>query len=172
MVARRQMDCGDRNSWQTNRLYPRWIFLMLLRARKRVFKKSDMYLTAALWLPDDSGILVVGSGRDSNFNRSQIGIISYPQGIYRPITNDTNSYPSISLSADGKTIATIQSQYVGTLETATYDGKMAGKPVTISNRPPTNWFGWTPDGKLSRRAGEWHFSNECRRHESRAAVAR
>ena len=115
---------------------------------KQVFKKSDMYLTAALWLPDQSGILVVGSGRDSNFNRSQIGLMSYPQGIYRPITNDTNSYPSISLSADGKTIATIQSQYVGTLETATYDGKMAGKPVTISSRPPTNWFGWTPDGKL------------------------
>ena len=24
----------------------------------------------------------------------------------------------------------------------------AGKPVTISSRPPTNWFAWTPDGKL------------------------
>jgi serine/threonine protein kinase len=116
--------------------------------QKQVFKKSDNDLTAALWLPDQSGILVVSTGRDSNFNRSQIGVISYPQGIYRPITNDTNSYPSISLSADGKTIATIQSQYVGTLQTATYDGKMAGKPVTISSRPPTNWFGWTPDGKL------------------------
>jgi Tol biopolymer transport system component len=115
---------------------------------KTIFKKSDMRLTSPIWLPDQSGILVVGSGRDSNFNRSQIGIISYPQGVYRPITNDTNSYPTISLSADGKTIATVQSQYVGALQTATYDGKVAGKPVTISNRPPTNWFAWTPDGKL------------------------
>jgi len=115
---------------------------------KQIFKKSDMVLQSPVWLPDQSGILVVASGRESNFNRDQIGIFSYPQGVYRPITNDTNSYPSISLSADGKTIATVQSQYVGTLETAPYDAGSAGKPVTISSRPPTNWFGWTPDGKL------------------------
>jgi Tol biopolymer transport system component len=115
---------------------------------KQTFKKSDMVLSSPVWLPDQSGILVVASGRDSNFNRSQVGIISYSQGVYRPITNDTNSYPSISLSADGKTIATVQSQYVGTLQTATYDGAVAGKPTTISSRPPTSWFGWTPDDKL------------------------
>jgi len=115
---------------------------------KTIFKKSDLRLQSPIWLPDQSGILVVANGRESNFNRSQIGSISYPQGIYRPLTNDTNSYPSISLSADGKTIATVQSQYVGTLQTATYDGKIAGKPVTVSSRPPTNWFGWTYDGKI------------------------
>ena len=115
---------------------------------KQTFKKSDMILESPVWLPDQSGILVVASGRESNFNRDQIGLFSYPQGVYRPITNDTNSYPIISLSADGKTIATVQSQYVGTLETALYETSGAGKPVTISSRPPTNWFGWTPDGKL------------------------
>ena len=115
---------------------------------KKTFKTSDMLLDLPAWLPDQSGILVVASGRDSNFNRAQIGVFSYPQGVYRPITNDTNSYPSISLSADGKTIATVQSQYVGTLETAPYDGKEAGKPAIISTRPPTTWFAWTPDGKI------------------------
>jgi eukaryotic-like serine/threonine-protein kinase len=115
---------------------------------KTTFKNSDRAINSPVWLPDQSGVLVVSSGRESNFNRNQVGLISYPQGVYRPITNDTNDYPSISLSADGKTLATIQSQFVGTLETAPYDGKEAGKPVTISSRPPTNWFGWTPDGKL------------------------
>jgi serine/threonine protein kinase len=115
---------------------------------KTIFKKYDLDLDSPLWLPDQSGILVVASGRDSNFNRSQVGIISYPQGVYRPITNDTNSYPSISLSADGKTITAVQSQFVGTLQTAPYDGNVAGKPVTVSSRPPTTWFGWTFDGKL------------------------
>ncbi|MGC2283565.1 MAG: hypothetical protein WA603_26375, partial [Candidatus Acidiferrales bacterium] len=66
----------------------------------------------------------------------------------RPITNDTNDYPGITLSADGKTIATVQAQYVGTLQTAGWDAKGAGKPVVVSSRPPTNWFAWTPDGKL------------------------
>jgi serine/threonine protein kinase len=115
---------------------------------KKTFKKSDMGLEFPVWLPDQSGVLVLANGRDSNFNRNHVGIISYPEGVYRPITNDTNSYLSISLAADGKTVATVQSQYVGTLQTATYDGKAAGKPVTISSRPPTNWFAWTPDGKV------------------------
>jgi eukaryotic-like serine/threonine-protein kinase len=115
---------------------------------KKTFKKSDMSFDSPVWLPDQSGILVVTTGRESNFNRTQIGLISYPQGEYRPITNDTNSYPIISLSADGKTIATVQSQYFGTLQTASYDPKGAGKPVTVSSRPPASWFGWTYDGKL------------------------
>ncbi|MGA7852609.1 MAG: protein kinase [Candidatus Acidiferrales bacterium] len=115
---------------------------------KKTFATSEMLLNSPLWLPDQSGILVLGSGRDSNFNRSQVGIFSYPDAVYRPITNDTNDYPGISLSADGKTIATVQAQYVGTLQTAEWEAKGAGKPVTVSSRPPTNWFAWTPDGKL------------------------
>src|SRR5271168_4412193 len=115
---------------------------------KQTFKKTDMLIGSPVWLPDQSGILIVASGRESNFNRSQIGFFSYPEGVYRPITNDTNDYPEISLSADGKTIATVQSQYVGTLQTAPYEAAGAGKPVTISSRPPTTTFNWTPDGKL------------------------
>jgi serine/threonine protein kinase len=115
---------------------------------KQTFKKSDMILDSPVWLPDQSGIVVVASGRESNFNRNQIGVISYPEGLYRPVTSDTSSYPMISLAADGKTIATVQSQYVGTLLTAPYEASGAGKPVPISSRPPTSWFGWTPDGKI------------------------
>ena len=115
---------------------------------KQTFKKSDMILDSPVWLPDQSGIVVVATGRESNFNRNQIGVISYPEGMYRAVTSDTNSYPMISLSADGKTIATVQSQYVGTLLTAPYEASGAGKPVPISSRPPTSWFGWTPDGKI------------------------
>jgi serine/threonine protein kinase len=116
--------------------------------QKQTFKKSDSMFDSLVWLPDQSGILVAATGRESNFNRTQIGIVSYPAGVYRSLTNDTNSYLTISLSKDGNTIATIQSQYVGTLETAPYDSKQAGKPVPISTRPPTSWFGWTPDGKI------------------------
>ena len=85
---------------------------------KTTFKNSDRLMNSPVWLPDQSAVLVVSSGRESNFNRNQIGLVSYPQGIYRTITNDTSDYPVISLSADGKTIATIQSQFVGTLQTA------------------------------------------------------
>ena len=109
---------------------------------KRTFKKSDLSLWSPVWLPDQSGILVVATGRDSNFNRSQIGIISYPQGVYRPITNDTNSYPSISLSADGKTIATVQSQYVGTCKPRRTRPRVRGsRSRSATVRPPTGSVG-------------------------------
>jgi WD40-like Beta Propeller Repeat len=42
----------------------------------------------------------------------------------------------------------VQSQFFGTLQTASWDPKGAGKPVTVSSRPATSWFGWTYDGKL------------------------
>ncbi|MGB8654597.1 MAG: protein kinase [Candidatus Acidiferrales bacterium] len=116
--------------------------------KKQTFAQSDSLLGSPLWLPDESAILVISSGRSSNFNREQIGIFSYPQAVYRPVTNDTNDYPSLSLSADGKTIVTVQSQYVGTVQVASYDAKGAAQPVTVSTRPPTNDFTWSPDGKL------------------------
>ncbi len=116
--------------------------------KKQVLLKSDSLLADANWLPDGSAILLLSSSRTSNFNRAQISIVSYPQGIFRPVTNDTNDYSSISLSLDGKTIAAIQSQFVGALQSASYDEKGAGTPVTISSRPATADFTWTPDGRL------------------------
>ena len=115
---------------------------------KKTFKKTDMFVGSPVWLPDQSGILVVASGRESNFNRSQIGIISYPEGVYRPITNDTNDYPEISLSADGKTIATVQSQYVGYPANRAVRYRWRRQASDHQRRPPTTTFNWTPDGKL------------------------
>jgi len=115
---------------------------------KKTLMKSDQLLSGALWMPDEAGMLVIGSGRESNFNKSQIGFVTYPQGVYRPITTDTSSYPFISLSGDGKSIATVQAQYFGSLLTAPYDSKKIVPPVVISSRPPTTGFAWTPDNKL------------------------
>jgi serine/threonine protein kinase len=139
---------------------------------KQTFKQSEMFWGSAQWLPDQSGIVVTASGRESNFNRSQIGIVSYPQGVYRPVTNDTNSYPIVSLSADGKTIATVQSQYVGTLQTASYDGKEAGKPVTISQPPAHKLVCLDARRHVARGTGKWHFPHERRRQQPHAAASR
>jgi Tol biopolymer transport system component len=139
---------------------------------KQTFKQSEMFWGSAQWLPDQSGIVVTASGRESNFNRAQIGIVSYPQGVYRPVTNDTNSYPIVSLSADGKTIATVQSQYVGTLQTAPYDGKEAGKPVTISQPPAHELVCLDARRHVARGTGKWNFSHERRRQQPHTAASR
>jgi serine/threonine protein kinase len=100
------------------------------------------------WFPDSRGLAVLGTGPDSNFNRYQLGYLSYPGGKQRPITNDTNNYRSLSLSADGKVAAMVQTRSTGTLQVASYTEKQLGTPTIVSDRPVAWDFNWTPDGNL------------------------
>ena len=116
---------------------------------KKVLMESELSLDKPLWMPNQKALLVLSTGPSTNFNRQQIGMVTYPEGIYHAITNDTNDYPTLSLSGDGKTIATVQSQAQTALQTASWDpAKGAGQPVTISSRPAVTAFNWTPDNKL------------------------
>ncbi len=56
------------------------------------------------WLPSGRGFLLVY--RRITDALQQIASISYPQGEFRKLTNDTSVYRGISLTADGKTLAT------------------------------------------------------------------
>src|SRR5580700_3073868 len=62
----------------------------------------------SMWLPDGHGLLVQYQDESAGMNHNQIGFISYPGGQFHTITKDTNSYESLSLSADAKTLATVQ----------------------------------------------------------------
>jgi Tol biopolymer transport system component len=116
--------------------------------QKTVLLKSPMLLDSLAWLPSGNALLVLAADATSNFNRKQIGLISYPKGEYRAVTKDTNDYLSISLPSDGKTIAAIQSQPRGTVQVASYDGKTAGQPAIVSERPPSFAFTWGSNDKL------------------------
>ena len=49
--------------------------------------------------------------RGANYLSAQVGFLSYPRGRFRPITRDTNNYESLTVSADGNTLATVQAKY-------------------------------------------------------------
>jgi serine/threonine protein kinase/Tol biopolymer transport system component len=57
------------------------------------------------WLPDMSGLLVIAG---EGVNTSQHWILSYPAGEKRRVTNDLSAYRVISLTGDGRKLATIQ----------------------------------------------------------------
>jgi WD40 repeat protein len=65
-----------------------------------------------VWLPKGNGLAVIGSGPDTFYRQKQIGIVSYPQTQFRPVTADTNDYWSLSVSSDGSTIATVMRQSI------------------------------------------------------------
>ncbi len=62
------------------------------------------------WKPDGSGLLAVAT-EDPSFT-SQIWQLSYPDGNAENITNDLNNYQSISITADGRTLAAVRVEQV------------------------------------------------------------
>jgi len=122
-------------------------------SQKTVGAPPNTFLGALSWLPDGKDLAVVYAGKE-DFNRQQIGLITYPDGKFRPITADANDYANLSVSADGKTIASVMRQsirdvYVSSGQKADYsDVKQLplGDPVfTIS---------WTKNGNLLLQQGE------------------
>lgn len=67
------------------------------------------------WLPDKSGLLVIGAEKASDFHSQQIFLVSYPSGEKRRITTDLNMYLGVGVTADGKTIAAIQNNRVSNI---------------------------------------------------------
>jgi eukaryotic-like serine/threonine-protein kinase len=116
--------------------------------QKSEFMKSDALLDSVAWMPDGHALLLLSADASSNFNRKQIGIVSYPKAEFRAVTKDTSDYLSVSVPADGKSIATIQSQPRGSIVMASYDGKTSTQPSTISERPPTFTFTWGSNDSL------------------------
>ena len=68
---------------------------------------QDRVLFEMQWLPNGRGLAVLYSGAPTHFQQ-QVGYISYPDGAFRAITRDTNVYDTLTLSSDGKMLATVQ----------------------------------------------------------------
>jgi Tol biopolymer transport system component len=81
------------------------------------------------WTPDGHGLVVRYQDRSANYSRGQIGYVSYPEGKFEAITNDTNDYRTLSLSGDGRTLTTIQSQRVNELDLLPAVGGSAGEAL-------------------------------------------
>jgi Tol biopolymer transport system component len=81
----------------------------LVSSKSRTLVRFDgRPINYVAWMPDGRGLIAVYESNIGFVNRSQIGFISNPAGQFRTVTNDTNDYATITLSADGKTLATVQ----------------------------------------------------------------
>jgi len=84
-------------------------------ATKTLAQFNNIALNDLVWLPDGRGLIATCQRNVTPLARSQIGYISNPAGQFRAITKDTNSYHTLTLSADGKTLATVQQRATQTL---------------------------------------------------------
>ncbi|MGC1618746.1 MAG: protein kinase [Candidatus Acidiferrum sp.] len=100
-----------------------------------------------VWMPDASGLLVSEFG-DFGVMNAQLGIVSYPNGGYRRITNDTNSYLFPTIAADGRAIVASQTQPEYQLEVAPAAQPDDVHPISLAmNNRVWNWD-WTNDGRI------------------------
>jgi serine/threonine protein kinase/dipeptidyl aminopeptidase/acylaminoacyl peptidase len=128
---------------------------MLLFTPKGDLVKSFSYpflLDSIAWLPDSSGMFLQARGRDMNL-RAQIKFQPYPSGSVQNVTNDLSEYRSITITADGKALVTVQRQrsmavYIGSAP-AQWPGdiKMDSMPIT-PGQGYGDWLVWGADGKL------------------------
>ncbi len=96
---------------------------------KELAAPPGLLLHKSVWLPDSRGILVMYQDQATSLKNNQVGFISYPAGQFHSITKDTNVYRSPSLSADAKTLATVQVKTLRTLYTIPAAGSGATPPA-------------------------------------------
>ena len=109
------------------------------------------------WLNDGSGVILAAT--EQSFGLSQLWFISYPRGEVRQITSDLNNYQSVSVSADSKSLVTVQRDQSSSIwvvpvnlgpNTSTLDLNQA-RQITSQSAKFDGLFGisWTPDGRLT-----------------------
>jgi Tol biopolymer transport system component len=115
---------------------------------RRLATFDDKYVTGLSWLPDGRQILANYWTRPDVY-RGQIGWMSSTGGDIHPITRDTNRYDSITASADGGTLATVQTKLTNDVYLLPGAGNQSPQVAPLSSQG-RNFVGvnWTADGKL------------------------
>ena len=99
------------------------------------------------WLSDGSGLIVAASDKES-YPSQQVWHVSYPGGEVQRITNDTNDYCGISLTADSSALGTVQTQQNSNIWIAPGGDASRATQITSNNSDGLSGVDWTPDGRI------------------------
>ena len=117
---------------------------------KTITKKGWYEIRQIAWLPDKNGLLVMGAEKASDYFRQQIWYLSYPDGEARRIAPDFNNYIGMSLTADGRSLAAVQSNRISNIWIV--PNADASRAVQIkaggTNQEGTDGLAWAPDGRI------------------------
>jgi eukaryotic-like serine/threonine-protein kinase len=103
-----------------------------------------------LWAPDGRGILIRYTSRmGAGGLLWQLGYVGYPKGDFHSITNDTNSYGAFSISADGKTLVTVDEKFSTELDLLpAAGGTNFTRAASFSKSSPLSDVAWTQGGAM------------------------
>jgi TolB protein len=98
------------------------------------------------WLADGSALIV--SVKENGSTPYQILHLSYPSGETRRITNDVNNYTGMSVTADSRTIATVQTEWNSNVWLLPNSGSDRSVQVTNSKLDGLMGVAFTPDNRI------------------------
>lgn len=112
------------------------------------------------WLPDMSGMFLESRSPETSF-RKQIKFQPYPSGPLQNVTNDLNVYKSITVTADGKALVTVQEQpssalYMGSVPSQ-WPAEIKVNPTPMTpGQSDGGWAQWGVDGKIYFSDSNFH----------------
>jgi eukaryotic-like serine/threonine-protein kinase len=111
---------------------------------------TDKIILGNAWAPDGRGIFINYLPRGEHLSiQAQIGVFSYPDGVFHSITNDLTDHTSLSIAGDGHTLATVQKETSTQIVLMAPSGAGPLTPVPgIAARENLPSFSWTGDGQL------------------------
>jgi len=111
------------------------------------FKNELMF--EVVWLPGGQWLLARYNQKGPSYVRSQIGMVSHSGGQIQPVTRDANEYDTLTLSADGKTAATVQVRTAYSLSLLPGAGTQGNSTVQpLGQTQDVQSVAWATDGKL------------------------
>ena len=110
--------------------------------------KNELVFDVA-WLPGGQWLLARYEQKGPSYLRAQIGLIPRAEEPIQPITRDTNSYDTLSMSADGKTAATVQVRTANSLSLLPGAGTQGNTAVqALTQAQDVQSVAWAAEGKL------------------------
>jgi Tol biopolymer transport system component len=98
------------------------------------------------WVPSGNAIIATGPELDG---ASPVWRVSYPNGGAVPITTDFGHYSEVSLSGDGRSLATVRTRYLSALWVAPANDTARARRITSGERADgVGGLDWTPDGRI------------------------
>ena len=120
---------------------------------KQITSQKWSAMRGVAWLADQSGLIIVAADEESGAAQ-QIWHVSYPGGEARRITNDTNNYRNISLTADSTALVTVQTERASNIWIASSGAADRARQLTTNRSDGMIGVVWTADDKIVYSSNE------------------